>query len=64
MLAFEKIRGLVIWDWCFSGRRETISTKRKVTKERVVKILFKNYLYTQYSSASALKSAYTLYHKF
>ena len=29
MRAFEKIRELVIWDWYFSGRMETISTKKK-----------------------------------
>ena len=29
MRAFEKIRGLVIWDWYFSGKMETISTKKK-----------------------------------
>ena len=34
MRVFEKIRGLVIWDWYFSGRMEMTSTKRKVTKER------------------------------
>ena len=28
MRAFEKIRELVIWDWYFSGRMETISTKK------------------------------------
>ena len=25
----EKIRGLVIWDWYFSGRMQVISTKKK-----------------------------------
>ena len=29
MRAFEKMRELVIWDWYFSGRMETISTKKK-----------------------------------
>ena len=29
MHAFEKIRKLFIWDWYFSGRMETISTKEK-----------------------------------
>ena len=29
MHAFEKIRELVIWGWYFSGRMETISTKKK-----------------------------------
>ena len=29
MHAFWKIRGLVIWDWYFSGRMETISMKKK-----------------------------------
>ena len=29
MHAFEKIRELVIWDWYFSGRIETISGKEK-----------------------------------
>ena len=33
MSAFDKIRGLVIRDWYFSGRMETISTKKK-GKER------------------------------
>ena len=25
----KKIRGLVIWDWYFNGRIETMSTKKK-----------------------------------
>ena len=29
MHAFEKIRGIVIWDWYFSERMETISMKKK-----------------------------------
>ena len=29
MRAFEKNRGLEIWDWYFSGRMETISMKKK-----------------------------------
>ena len=29
MCAYEKIRVLVIWDWYFSGRMETICTKKK-----------------------------------
>ena len=33
MLAFEKIRGLVIQDWYFSGKMETLGTKRKVEQK-------------------------------
>ena len=33
LVTFQKIRGLVIWDWYFSGRMEIISTEEKV-KER------------------------------
>ena len=29
MRAFEKHKGLVIWDWYFSGRMGTISMKKK-----------------------------------
>ena len=29
MRAFEKIRGLLIWDWYFSWRMEIISTEKK-----------------------------------
>ena len=34
MCAFRKNRGLVIWDWYFCGRMETISTKKKVNERK------------------------------
>ena len=47
MSAFDKIRGLVIRDWYFSGRMETISTKKKGNERKeLLKILLKNYVYT------------------
>ena len=33
----KKIVGLVIWDWYFSGRMETISTKEKGNKKGMSK---------------------------
>ena len=35
--AFKKIRGLVILDWYFSGRMETISTPEKGNKRKECK---------------------------
>ena len=37
MRVFEKIKELVIWDWYFSGRMETINTKEKGNEKRMSK---------------------------
>ena len=47
MRAFEKNRELDILDWYFSGRMEMISMKKKGNERKGVKILLKNYMYTQ-----------------
>ena len=47
MCAFEKIRELVIWTGILVGEWGLSVQKRKAKKERDVKILLKNYVYTQ-----------------
>ena len=52
MRVFEKIRGLVIWDWYFSGRMETISTKKKGKERKQISannsLLLEKTLYSVY----------------
>ena len=43
-----------VYYWYFSGWMETISAKRKVTKERKVKILLKNMLHAIKNKAHVL----------
>ena len=47
MHAFEKTKRLFIWDWYFTGRMETIRTKKKVNERKGFRNIAKNYVFTQ-----------------